>query len=110
MILDFDKIEESIIPNFKGGEKAFLTHMYTDDKNKILLGKLIPGATVGEHVHEGNSEIIYFLQGKGKVLDDGVCVEVEAGMCHYCPMGHSHSVMNDSDADLVFFAVVPEHK
>ncbi len=26
----------------------------------------------------------------------------------YCPKGHPHSLVNDSDADLVFFAVVPE--
>ena len=29
-------------------------------------------------------------------------------MCHYCPKGHTHSLMNDSDAELEFFAVVPE--
>jgi len=109
MIVDFYKIEKSIIPNFKGGEKEFQAHMNVDENNKILLGRLVPGATVGEHVHEGNSEIMYFLQGTGKILYDGAYEKVAPGVCHYCPMGHSHSVINDSDGDLIFFAVVPEH-
>ena len=29
------------------------------------------------------------------------------GDCHYCPKGHTHSLINNSDEDLVFFAVVP---
>lgn len=110
MIVDFDKIEKSVIPNFKGGEKEFQAHMSVDENNKILLGKLVPGASVGEHTHEGNSEIMYFLQGTGKVLYDGTYEKVGPGVCHYCPMGHSHSVINDSDAELIFFAVIPEHR
>ena len=31
------------------------------------------------------------------------------GDCHYCPQGHSHSFINESDADLIFLGVVPEH-
>ena len=44
------------------------------------------------------------------MIDDGSAKELSAGMCHYCPMGHEHSLINDSDEDLIFFAVVPEHK
>ena len=32
------------------------------------------------------------------------------GVCHYCPQGHSHSFINEGDQDLVFYAVVPEHR
>ena len=46
--------------------------------------------------------------GTGRVLMDGEYEKLEAGMCHYCPKGHTHSLMNDSDAELEFFAVVPE--
>ena len=28
--------------------------------------------------------------------------------CHYCPKGHTHSLINDSDAGLTFLAVIPE--
>ncbi|MFR1214374.1 MAG: cupin domain-containing protein [Acutalibacteraceae bacterium] len=68
MILDFSKIEETVIPQFYGGEKEIKAHMKIDKNNKILLGTLEPGASIGLHTHETNSEIIYILSGKGKVL------------------------------------------
>lgn len=109
MLLDFDKMERQELPHFKGGEKALLAEMFADENNRILRGRLVPGATVGLHTHTGNSEIIYILEGRGTVLYDGAAEPVQAGVCHYCPEGHAHTLRNDSDGDLVFFAVVPQH-
>lgn len=108
MIIDFNNENPTVIPNFKGGEKSISAKMHFDGTNRILHGMLESGATIGLHTHETNSEIIYFLSGRGKVLYDGEYETVEQGMCHYCPKGHTHSLINDSDSDLVFFAVVPE--
>ncbi len=108
MILDIPAMETQILENFKGGEKALSAKMFFDGENRILHGTLIPGATIGLHVHETSSEIIYILKGCGKVLYDGSEEKISEGMCHYCPKGHTHSLINDSAADLVFFAVVPE--
>ena len=83
--------------------------MYTDGDNKIMRGKLEPGSSIGLHTHEGSSETIYILSGTGKVLYDGEYEPLSAGSCHYCPQGHAHSLMNDSEGDLIFLAVVPEH-
>ena len=108
MIIPYSTMEEEHFPSFKGGEGALEAKMFFDGLNRILHGRLVPGASIGLHTHEDNSEIIYILSGTGKVLyDDGEEV-VTAGQCHYCPKGHSHSLINDSDADLVFFAVVPQ--
>ena len=46
----------------------------------------------------------------GKVLCGGEYEPLAPGSCHYCPKGCAHSLINDSGADLVFFAVVPEHR
>jgi len=108
MILDFKQMEETVIPNFKGGEKQISTKVYADEKNRIMLNRLVPGATVGLHAHEGSSEVIYILEGSGKVLYDGAEMRIEAGQAHYCPEGHEHSLINDTERDLVFFAVVPQ--
>ncbi len=108
MIVDFKNQKAEIIQNFKGGEKSIAAKMYFDGKNRILHGLLKSGATIGLHTHETNSEIIYILAGEGKVIYDGEYEKVCAGICHYCPKGHTHSLINDSDSDLVFFAVVPE--
>ncbi|MBD5151030.1 MAG: cupin domain-containing protein [Oscillibacter sp.] len=107
MLIEFDKMEEQTVPHFQGGEGAFLTKMRVDELGKILRGRLEPGSTIGLHTHDTSSEIIYILAGKGKVLYDGEYEPLSAGSCHYCPKGHSHSLINDSDALLEFFAVVP---
>ena len=108
MIIDFKHMEEQILPNFKGGEKAYAVKKFTDDRNMIMHGRLESGASIGLHTHEGNCEIIYILSGNGKVKYDDTEEKLSAGSCHYCPKGHSHSLINDGDEDLVFFAVVPE--
>lgn len=108
MILHFDTIEEQIIPNFKGGEKQFKTRMYTDETCKIMRASLEPGATIGVHTHDTNSEIIFMLKGTGVVLYDNGQEILPAGSCHYCPKGHTHSLRNESDEVIEFYAVVPE--
>ena len=109
MLLNFETIPETVIPHFHGGEKEARARMRRDDDNKIMLGRLIPGASIGRHTHENSSEIVYVLSGRGKAwYDDGV-EELYPGVCHYCPKGHVHGMFNDGDEDLIIFSVVPEH-
>lgn len=108
MKIDFNEIEEKALPAFKGGEKQFNVKMFTDSMNKIMKGRLVPGASIGMHTHEGNSEIMFITKGSGRVLFDGDTIELTAGDVHYCPKGHSHSLINDGCSDLEFSAVVPE--
>lgn len=108
MIINFDKLKETVIPNFHGGEKETKVHTYADKQNKIMCGKLESGASIGLHKHETNSEILYITQGTGKVLFDGNYEPISVGLCHYCPKGHEHGLINDGDKDLAFFAVVAE--
>ena len=107
MILKFEEMETACMEHFKGGEKAVRAEMYADDRNRIMRGRLEPGASIGLHTHETNSEIIYLLEGEGTVLYDGAYETLRAGQCHYCPKGHTHSLMNRSRSDVVCFAVVP---
>ena len=108
MKIDFSAIEETVIPHMRGGEKELRAHMFTDALGKIMKGRLVPGASIGMHTHETSSEIIYILSGTGKILYDNGCEALAPGSCHYCPKGHAHSLINDSDKDLEFFAAVPE--
>lgn len=108
MIIDIKNMETQILPNFKGGEKEMEAKMTFDGKNRILHGTLHQGASIGLHTHETNSEVMYILSGKGRVIYDDTEEFVSAGQCHYCPKGHKHSLINESEEPLVFFAVVPE--
>lgn len=106
MNIDFNDIQLSVLPAFKGGEKEYRAKMYSDSLNKIMKGCLVPGASIGLHSHMDGSEIMFFTSGCGHVICDGEKSEVKAGLCHYCPKGHSHTLINDSDTDLEFYAVV----
>lgn len=108
MILDFSSMESSVFPNFLGGEGTLRAQMQVDDLNRILHGVLPSGSSIGLHTHETSSEIIYILSGHGTVLIDGGAEALKPGDCHYCPKGHTHSLINDSGSDLEFFAVVPQ--
>lgn len=107
MTIDFNTMEASVIPNFKGGEKEFRTQMFWDGTNRIMKGRLIPGASIGEHTHDTNCEILFVLSGEGTIIDDGVSSAISAGQCTYCPKGHTHSLVNTGSEDLVFYAAVP---
>lgn len=110
MLIHFDEIENTVVPRLKGGEGVAQMRALIDENNRIMRCVLTPGSPIGLHTHEKNSEIIYVLSGRGKVLYDGVWEPLAPGSCHYCPMGHSHSMVNDGTEELVSFAVVPEHK
>ena len=36
VIIDFENMQEKVLENFNGGEKALITKMSVDERNKIL--------------------------------------------------------------------------
>lgn len=94
------------MPRFKGGEKELTARIYVDGDRKIMKATLAPGASIGTHTHTGNCEAIMILSGSGYAIYDGVKEPVHAGLIHFCPDGHTHSLVNDSSADLEFYAVI----
>lgn len=109
MIIDYNIIEEQNIEGFKGGNGMLHTRNYVDEKNKIMMSRLAPGANIGYHSHNANSEVILCISGHGHFQYDDLEESFAAGDVHYCPMGHSHAMYNDGDEDLVYFAIVAEH-
>ena len=107
-LIDFSKIEEVRVPNFKGGEKELLKKAYADGRNCIMLDRLMPGASIGRHTHETNSEIMYIVSGAATFTVGDTVETVQAGQCHYCPKGGTHMLQNRGEEPLVFFAVVTE--
>lgn len=109
MLIKFDELKDTVLEHFKGGDGTLISKMFIDANGKIMKACLLPHSSVGLHIHEGNSEIIFILSGVGKVLYDGEYIPLQPGDCHYCPMGHEHSLINDTDEELTFYAIVPEH-
>ena len=109
MVIDFNKLEEIANPQFKGGEGDTLFRTFADGQNKIMRGRLDPGCSIGYHIHETNSEIIYILSGEALCRYDDGEERLGPGQCHYCPMGHAHALINASPSEpLTFFAIVPQ--
>ncbi len=108
MLIDFEQLDETEIKNFYGGAQSTYARMLADERNRIMRGRLVPGASIGTHLHEAGSEIIFILSGAGKAFCDGIEESLSPGVCHYCPKGHTHSLTADGPDDLVFFAVVPQ--
>ena len=109
MVIDFKNIELTVTPHFKGGEGDTKSRTFFDGTNKIMLGTLEPGCTIGYHKHETSSEVIYILSGEARCLYDEGEERLLPGMAHYCPKGHSHSLINALETEpLNYFAIVPE--
>jgi len=68
--------------------------------------ELAPGSSVGEHAHPTSEELYLVLEGRGQGVLDGRRFPVAAGDLFLCKAGHSHGMINDSDAPLSFFGLV----
>ncbi|MEG2858766.1 MAG: cupin domain-containing protein [Clostridia bacterium] len=77
-------------------------------ENVRLFSRLVlaPGASIGYHVHVGETELFYFAQGRGLVSDNGTMVEVQAGDAMSTPNGCGHSVENTGDTNLILIAAI----
>ena len=109
MKIDFNNLEVNVAACFKGGKGDYVSRRFVDENNKIMLGTLAPGASIGFHSHDSDSEIMYFLEGEATVLTHDGEEKLLPGQAHYCPMGSSHSLVNRGDRDLKFLAIVPVH-
>lgn len=98
-------------PNMRGGEgTAELVHFVEGSsmKNARLLAEITlpPGASIGDHRHDAETEYYLILSGTGTVLDEGVPKKVRPGDVVVTGGGASHSIANDGAEPLVFHAVI----
>ena len=87
-----------------------ITHLVNSEgeKNVHLIAEVIlpPGASIGEHRHDAETEYYLILSGNGLVNDNGKEMEVKAGDTIITGGGASHSIANNGDVPLVFTAVI----
>jgi len=110
MITRKDEQKKSIREYMRGGQKYV---QFNSLSKELPAGArifdtltLIPGASIGYHVHENETELFYFLEGCGRVQDDEQFFDVTAGDCMATFSGHGHAVENTGDNDLVLLAVI----
>ena len=109
MRMDFGSMEEVTIPHMDGGEGSIIARMYNDDHSRIIYTRIPAGSSIGIHRQESGDDINYVLEGKGMAVCDGQEEPLFPGVCHICPKGSSHTIVNDGDSDLVLFSVVNKY-
>jgi mannose-6-phosphate isomerase-like protein (cupin superfamily) len=67
---------------------------------------LAAGSSVGEHAHPATEELYLILEGRGQGVLDGSRFPVGPGDLFLCKAGHSHGLINDSDAPLTYFGLM----
>lgn len=61
---------------------------------------IAPGASIGEHRHDGDEEFYYILEGVGEMTLDDTTVRVGPGDFCFTRSGHRHSLRNPGPAPL----------
>ena len=96
-----------------GGEGHLaIRHILTSPDEMLRKGRafahstLEPGASIGYHLHEGESEIYYIYSGKGEINDNGEIRPIRAGDTIVTPDGHGHGIKNTGDDPLHFIALI----
>ena len=110
MITRSEEQSHSIREFMRGGKKhvehTLLSSQLPERVRIFNLLTLIPGASIGYHVHEGETELFYFMEGNGRVQDDDAFFDISAGDSMATFSGHGHAVENTGDTDLVILACI----
>lgn len=110
MITRKEQQSHSVREFMRGGKKyVSLTELSTCLPGNLRLFSLltlIPGASIGFHVHENETEMFYFLEGNGRVMDDDKAYDISAGDSLATFSGHGHSVENTGDTNLLILAAI----
>lgn len=69
---------------------------------------ILPNSSIGMHVHENDEEMVYVISGNGRAYINGEYIQVKSGESHFAKQGNQHSIINDSNENLVILAVINE--
>lgn len=67
---------------------------------------IAPGGRVREHQHGANEEVLFFFEGQGRAVIDGVEHPIRPGTTVYVGSWRKHSFINDGESDLKMFWVL----
>lgn len=77
------------------GSASLLTEFFFD-----------PGDSIGPHVHDGDAEVYYMLEGELTLVEDGQNFVLRPGDASYAHSGVSHSIENRSDKPARMLALI----
>jgi mannose-6-phosphate isomerase-like protein (cupin superfamily) len=114
MVIHRNEMKTEKKEKMRGGEGTTSFTYLVDceqEKNIRMLAELTlpPGASIGPHVHDSETEFYVILSGSGVVSDNGTDVPVQAGDAMITGNGAGHSIKNTGSVPLVFHAAIVTH-
>ena len=112
MIIKADQYKTDVNVNMKGGDGAVqITHFASaaelNAKGRLFANiHLEPGASIGYHVHEGESELFYVLAGEAVYNDNGTEYPLCKGDTAVVTSGNGHSVANRGTEPVDLIALI----
>lgn len=111
MIKKVHEIVPEVADAVRGGSGSVSAHKLLDlypgsAIKSVGVVRLEPGASIGEHSHEGDEDFYYCLSGNGVVIDDGVEHSFTPGTLQITRSGESQALRNTGETELVFFAAL----
>ena len=98
--------------NMRGGEdivsiEELLTPSELYDKGRFFAKlTLVPGASIGHHVHEGEMESFFVISGEAEYMDNDGLEIMRSGDTSLTKSGESHSIKNAGDTPLELIALI----
>lgn len=106
MLIDFNAIRETVVPGMNDGEGVVGARMQVNDSGRFVLTRIPSGSSIGVHEQRTSDDINYVISGMGTAVCDGTRESLVPGVCHVCPTGSSHSIVNTGTDDLLLFTFV----
>ena len=107
-----NRVSTEVNAETNGGEGLYLREPFAEGED---LGNAVkafakitvkPHSRMGYHQHVGDFEFYYILKGEGHYNDNGTVVPCKPGDVFKCPDGEFHCIINDSDEELEFIALI----
>lgn len=108
-----DNTPEKVIYNMHGGKGearvlSLFEAEFTSSIRFLHHTILLPGATIGHHLHQGNEELYFILRGQGIMVVDKEEEKVGPGDAVLTKSGSSHSLRNVGEEPLEILVLEAE--
>ena len=90
---------------------AFRREIATGEHSQVVAMTIPVGEEIGEEVHEGNDQLLVFVDGEGEAVLDGKTSQVTPNDLVLVPAGTRHNFINTGAGPLRLVTVYapPEH-
>ena len=84
----------------------------TGDNMQIVVMTIQPGEEIGAETHEGHDQVLFFVDGEGEAVLDGIHTQVGPGDLSFVHAGVHHNFINTGSEPLriVTAYAPPEHE